>query len=104
VDIRYFGAQWYQELGLPDSEHSTYVVPFKYTQWCGKQQIKIYATCELFGEDHTLNHDFVVRYGSRKELKSYMTLVDIPMVLLFPALLDDKYRERLLKVYRNETV
>jgi hypothetical protein len=104
VDIRYFGAQWYQELGLPDLEHSTYVVPFKYTQWCGKQQIKIYATCELFGEDHTLNHDFVVRYGSRKELKSYMTLVDIPMVLLFPALLDEKHRERLLKVYRNETV
>ena len=66
MDIRYYSAQWYSGLGLPDPDHNTYVVKFRYTDWGGKKRNdrkRLVAVCDLFDERHIVTHDFVQRYG-----------------------------------------
>jgi len=105
VDIRCYSAQWYAELGLPDPEHNTYVVQYRYTNWGGKKhndRKKLVAVCDLFDERHIVNHEFVQRYGQCRQLLPHMTLVDKAMVLAYPLLVQEDRRERLLQQYRNE--
>ena len=104
VDIRYYSSEWYAGLGLPDPEHHSYVVKFDYTGWANKNHTKIKATCELFDEQHVLNHDFVKRYGSRLALANFMTLVDRATVLRFPTLIQADRRDRLLRQYRQDVI
>jgi hypothetical protein len=102
VDIRYYSAQWYAELGLEDPEHRMYVVKFDYVKWIGKNKLRIIAVCQLFDEQHKVTHEFVQRYGSCKVLLPAMTLVDKAMVIAYPQMLPEDRRERLLQRYRNE--
>eukprot|EP01036_Dinobryon_divergens_P033329 gene33329-43091_t len=92
-------------LGLPDPEHNTYVVQYRYTNWGGKKRNdrkRLVAVCDLFDERHIVNHDFVQRYGQCRQLLPYMTLVDKAMVLAYPLLVQEDRRERLLQQYRND--
>ncbi len=105
VDIRSYSAQWYAGLGLPDPEHNTYVVQYRYTNWGGKNRNdrkRLVAVCDLFDERHIVNHEFVQRYGQWRQLLPHMTLVDKAMVLAYPLLLQEDRRERLLERYRND--
>jgi hypothetical protein len=104
VDLRYFGTSWYDQLGLPDADHRTYVFPFKYVRWSNKQRSKLSATCDLLGESPTLDHDNVVRYGSRKEIRDYMTLITVDFILEFPTVLDEQHRDRMLRYYRGSAL
>jgi hypothetical protein len=104
VDIRYYSSEWYANLGLHDPEHNTYVVKFTYTKWSNQKRTKIKATCELLDEVHNLDHDFVLRYGSRPTLSNSMTLITRDTVIQFPALIQEDRRERLLRIYRNDVV
>ena len=67
VDIRSYSAKkWYAELGLPDPEHKTYVVQYRYISWGVKkhnERKKLVAVCDLFDEQHIVTHEFVQRYG-----------------------------------------
>jgi len=104
VDIRYYSSEWYAQLGLPDPDHHSYVVKFDYTEWANKKHTKIWATCELLDEVHQVNHDFVVRYGSRLQLANFMTLVTREIVVQYPALIQQDRRERLLRVYQQDVI
>jgi hypothetical protein len=104
VDLRYFGTSWYDQLGLPDADHRAYIVPFKYVKYANKSRTKLTATCDLLGESPTLDHDNVTRYGSRKELREYMTLITKDFILQFPQILDEQHRQRMLQLYRGEVL
>ncbi len=51
VDLRFYGAGWYNALDLPNSDTTRYVVPFSYVRWYHKSsQTKIVAQCVIFKE------------------------------------------------------
>jgi hypothetical protein len=92
VDLRWYGryASWYQQLGLPDPDHSRYVVRFDYTKW-SRNGSKIEARCLVFG-DHfkgtkALNGYFVFAWGSKKVFTPDMILVDEDLIVAYPSLI-----------------
>jgi hypothetical protein len=50
VDLRSYGATWYHNLPLPDKDHTTYYLAYRYTRWIGRQKLKIEAYCPVFNE------------------------------------------------------
>ena len=92
VDLRWYGAAWYDTLALPDKEHIHYIIEYKYTKWIGKNHLKIEATCELFDERWKLDHAFVKQYGSKtkqywknnKDIK--FKIVDKDLLTTYPEL------------------
>lgn len=88
VDLRWFGAEWYRQMSLPDCDFKTYVVIFKYERYVSKKR-KIIAYCPVFNDRFTLDHVFVFEFGSVKEFNSEtMILVDLAFVTRFPKLQD----------------
>ena len=85
VDLRFYGAGWYNALDLPNSDSVRYVVMFNYTRWYHKtSQTKIVAQCPLFSEEWPVNHHFVRAYGSMKIPPSDAVIVDTEFVRGFP--------------------
>ena len=113
VDLQYYGVDWYAELGLPDADHLTYVVIYRYTSWVNpRSKTKINAICDVFDEVHTgLTHCFVKQYGNLKQqpaqfgqplvLPANVVLIDREFVLAYPQVLEENKRERLLRLYRR---
>lgn len=64
VDLRCYGATWYQSLPLPDKDHSTFLLSYRYTKWKSPRHLKIEALCPIFNEVFTVDNYFVVTYGS----------------------------------------
>jgi hypothetical protein len=89
VDLRSYGADWYESLELPLSDLKTYVVQYRYQRWIdNKVKLRIKAHCHVFCETFTVNHDFVLRYGSVFDFNpDTMILVDEPFVLQYPDLM-----------------
>ena len=102
VDIRFYGAAWYEGISLPDSDHHTYVVEHKYVDWANTKKTKIIAECKLFDERFTHDGYFVFSYGSVLVFNSTMTKLDKTWIKRFPKLLPDdrvvKPSERVPKV------
>lgn len=88
VDLRSYGAQWYATLPLPDRDHVTYVLEYRYTKWIGKSQRVLAAFCEVFNEMWPrLDAYFVFAYGSVKSFDPQrMVLVDSQLLQQFPEL------------------
>jgi hypothetical protein len=88
VDLRYYGAAWYNNLGLPDSDHSRYVVQHKYTRWNNSAQTEITAECKLFDERFQHRGYFVFAYGSTMTFDSKsMIKLDAKWIKKYPQLL-----------------
>ena len=88
VDIRYYGAAWYNTLGLPDADHRKYVVQHKYTQWNNARQTEITADCQLFDERFQHKGYFVFAYGTIKTYdEKSMTKLDAKWTKRYPKLL-----------------
>jgi hypothetical protein len=81
VDVRCYGSAWYKGLPLPDKEHITYVVEYKYTKWLNKIHTKIQASVPLFKETWPLDHLFVRQYGS-KTLEDWQRLVNVQLHII----------------------
>ena len=76
VDLRWYGAEWYRQINLPDKDFKTYVVVFRYER-LASQNRKIVGYCETLNDRFTFDHVFVREYGSVKKLDAdYMILVD----------------------------
>ena len=88
VDIRYYGATWYQQLELPEADHRTYMVKHKYTKWSNEKHTEIVAECALFDEVFKHRGYFVYAYGSVKKFDTNtMVLLDKKWIKRFPKLL-----------------
>lgn len=91
VDLRCYGAAWYATLPLPDKDHLTYVLQYKYGDFVNpKVKKKIWASCPVFAERFSVANDFVKQYGSNTKLIPNgidILLIDTAMVQRYPALL-----------------
>jgi hypothetical protein len=88
VDLRFYGAGWYNSLELPSSDSIRYVVLFTYIKWYHKTSYtKIVAQCLLFKEEWPVNHHFVRSYGSCKLPPAGSVIVDSELVNRFPHIL-----------------
>jgi hypothetical protein len=88
VDLRCYGPAWYRTLGLPDCDHITYYLEYRYTKWSGKSHLKIQASCPVLKEHWpNLDHYFVRTHGSNF---SQPTLPDVlitaEFLLQYPAI------------------
>ena len=84
VDIRSYGASWYEELNLPNKDFWTYVVPYTYER-LERKNFRIVAFCEIFNERFSLDHLFIKEYGSNTEFDgTRMTLIDSEFILKYP--------------------
>lgn len=102
VDLRCFGATWYQEVGLEDPDHINYVVEAEYVNWLNKNKTKINMRYAIFEETYPATHSFVLFYGGiRKFDPLTMRLVDAQLVLSFPLLLPESNREKILSKLKN---
>jgi hypothetical protein len=93
VNLRSYGATWYEGLPLSDVDHIKYVVEYTYTKWADKKHLKIHAHCKVFNEYFIVDHDFVYRYGqalksdSYSDIENQLVLIDTEMVKKYPQLL-----------------
>jgi hypothetical protein len=88
VDLRSYGANWYDLLQLPEADAKTYVLQYHYSNWSNVKHNKIVAACEIFNETFTVDGYFVFSYGSVKVFdQETMIMVDTNLVSKFPALL-----------------
>jgi hypothetical protein len=102
VDLRWYGATFYSELGLPEADFRTYVVVYKYVKWSFKTNHKrIDARCEVFDEYFSrLDNYFVYTYGSVKNFDAgTMTLVDEAFCVNHPTVLPSATAATLLRKY-----
>ena len=85
VDLRFFGSDWYNSLGLPNSDTVTYLVCFCYHHWYHKTTFtKIVAMCYIFDEVWPVNHYFVRAYGSKFQPSSSDVVVTSDFIHMYP--------------------
>ena len=90
VDLRYFGgATWYASLSLPDADRATYLVECHYTRLAGKNHRSIYMRCDLFDEEHRLDHYEVRAYGWGRELSPDVIAVTAQLAVAHHLMLPD---------------
>lgn len=88
VDLRFYGAEWYRQMNLPDKDFKTYVVEFKYEEFKFRNR-KIVAYCEIMDDRFTLDHVFVKEFGYATTFdQTEMVLVDKSFIALYPQLKD----------------
>jgi hypothetical protein len=89
VDLRFFGDEWYEALGLPDFECSSYVMEFQYTHYFHKSsKKKISGIFRVTGDKYSMNNYIVFAWGSVKIFNpENMFLVDQEWIKKYPRLL-----------------
>jgi hypothetical protein len=104
VDLRCYGAPFYDSLGLPDAHTTrTYVVVYEYTKWSVRtHKRQIDARCPVFDELWPrLDNYFVRSYGSCKVFDATtMVLIDAAFCVQHPSVLPAQHAPRLLREYR----
>jgi hypothetical protein len=95
VDLRSYGAAWYATLPLPDKDHITYVLQYKYGDFVHRKVKKrIWAHCPVFNERFAVSNDFIKQYGSNTKLVPNgqdIVLIDKPFVAQYPSLLPSNH-------------
>jgi hypothetical protein len=90
VDLRCYGATWYASLSLPEKDHWTYVLLYKYLAFKNKTHTKIEVSCPVFNEIFVVSNDFIKLYGSNKLLVpngSSVILIDKDFIAQYPQVL-----------------
>jgi hypothetical protein len=88
VNLRFFGFEWYNSLGLPNSDTINYVVAFTYMRWYHKTTFtKIVAACSIFDEIWPVNHNFVRAYGSNYVPSTSDVVVTSTLIHQYPQII-----------------
>ena len=85
VDIRTWGEQWYQSIGLPDMSTTRYVDKWEITGW-KREPFSLYGRSALDGKYYVLNHAGVLNWGRWKEVVEGMIVLTHEMLDLYPLL------------------
>jgi hypothetical protein len=87
VNLRCYGQTWFQRLQLPFSDSMSYVVMYSYLRWASPTNMrKIWAECDVFEEEWSLDNLFIIMYGSTLAFNNAnMILVDKAFVTLHPS-------------------
>jgi hypothetical protein len=98
VDIRFYGAEWYDALGLPDLHLKTFVVEHIYGR-INANRLKVEVSCPLLHRKFTANAFFVHQYGQRSTPRPDDVVVDPQLLTQFPQLLSKKVATRSVSDY-----
>jgi hypothetical protein len=102
VNLRSYGAAWYDALNLPFIAGQRYVIAYTYGPFLSKSKSKIRCSNAVFDESFVVDHHFVFSYGQVKTFdSSFMVLVNAKFVLRFPQVLPDNRRHELLARYQH---
>ena len=103
VDIRFFGNNsWYEQLGLPDPSHITYVLECKISLYANpvtKKEVRIHFP--LIEEGHIENNIWVQTWGRYTQVEPFMLLIDAQFARDHPKFLPDAHRSRLVRKFNN---
>jgi hypothetical protein len=83
VDLRSYGALWYDSLDLPNLYGIKYMVEYVYLEF-NASSTRIKCHCPVFDEYFIVNHDFVLRYGTIRALPPDSVLVDAAFTAKYP--------------------
>ena len=89
IDLRFFGDEFYESLGLPDALTSQYVMEFRYTHWFHKNSKRKIAGQFILAPhmDYGLDGYLVFAWGSQLGFDhATMTLMDAPLLAAYPAI------------------
>jgi hypothetical protein len=67
VDLRCYGAGWYDTSDLEDKHRTSYLLEYQYVKWKSNKHLKIQVYCPIFNETFIVDHVFVKLYGSWNE-------------------------------------
>ena len=85
LDLRAFGAGWYENIQLPNSDFAVYVVQMTYTSWSNSSHTRINAFIPIldivWDKRQSLNHFFVKSWGSNLILTPSMTFITTDFVM-----------------------
>jgi hypothetical protein len=94
MDIRAFGAGWYDGMNFPDAYSTSYIVKLTYTAWHNLSHTRITASIPclklVWDRRSSVNHFFVKSWGSQRDLLGNMTLITTDFISEF------KIRESLI--------
>lgn len=85
VDLRSYGAGWYDTLSIPDKYLTKYVLEYHYLDY-DKDRTLIRCHCPVFDEYFIVDHDFVKRYGGMRSVPHGAVLIDKDFVAKYPEL------------------
>jgi uncharacterized ubiquitin-like protein YukD len=86
VDLRSYGADWYDQLTLPDKYLVKYVVEYKYLNFV-ESNTRIRCFCKVFNEHFVVDRDFVQRYGMVFDLPPAAVLIDTDFCSKYPEIM-----------------
>jgi hypothetical protein len=91
VDLRCWdnNGEWYDGLDIPNAYDTVHVVECAYTKWRGRGKYSIMVTCMLFDEEWSWDAFDVFCWGTCREVKEGMTLVDEQFARLYPEVLPE---------------
>ncbi len=89
LDVRYFGADWYEALSLPDKHMVTYVVEITCVK-LNRTRLKAEFACKLLNRKFLANPAFLHQYGRRREPSVNDIVLTTKTVTAHPALLSKK--------------
>jgi hypothetical protein len=75
VDLRSYGADWYDTLDTPDKYLIKYLVEYRYPDFL-EAKTRIRCHCPVFNEYFVVDRDFVQRYGTRRTIPPSSVLID----------------------------
>ena len=88
VDLRAWGADFYDTLDLPNCYTTIYVVECNYVRWAGRRKLRIDLYCPLFRSTYEWSAYDVHCYGRVTTFdSSIMVLVDAEFCKRFPDIL-----------------
>jgi hypothetical protein len=99
VDIRFYGADWYDALNLPNIHEKTYVVEHLYGR-VNANRLKTEVICPLLQRKFTANPFFVQQYGQRLSPQTNDIVVTSQLIEQYPSLLSKKVATRSASDYQ----
>ena len=93
VDIRCYGASWYDNLPIPDRHLHTFVAKHIFGG-LSPNLTKIDISCPLLKRSLTVNHLFVKQYGLGARARTDLFVIDAAFLDLHPSLLSSEVKER----------
>jgi hypothetical protein len=102
VDLRQYGSDWYEILGLEEYQYRKYVLQFEYGEWRGRNKRKIEISCDLTMDEYVVGHLWIQQFGSTKNFDATrMILIDAQFILDHPDITSSNRREKVLQHCRN---
>ena len=87
VNLRAWGWDYFEQIGLPDTMERNYMVPCEYLKWTNSKKKKMDVRCDLFGQLFEWSAIDVDAYGRNLVLTDDMVLVNEALCQEHPKLL-----------------